>query len=1668
MLQKLFDCRFALIFMDISLDYTPVARSPQTTSARMVCIDCEIGVKTNKLIDFGAIDSQGNRLHSSIPEEIRSICADARFLCGHNIAAHDIKYVASILPSGTRYKLIDTLALSALLFPQKRFHALLKDEKLLSTELNNPLTDAIKARDLFELEIAAFAELPDSIKAILASLLKHDPHFAGFFEYIRQASVPGNFPTLIQSIRKVFEGKICSHADLFNLAVNYPVELGFVLAFIAAENKAELLPAWTVRNFPKTETVFTALRDAHCAQGCAWCYETFKAVYGLKTFFGFEAFRTYNGEPLQERAAQAALDGESLLAIFPTGGGKSITFQIPALMQAKATRSLTVVLSPLQSLMKDQVDHLTEAGIEGAYTINGMLSPIERARAFEAIYDGSATLLYISPEQLRSKSIENALMVRRIARFVIDEAHCFSAWGHDFRVDYLYIGDFIAHLQELQGNVRKIPVSCFTATAKQKVVTDICDYFRQKLGLELKLFTTQATRENLHYQVIHTENNGEKYQYIRSLIASKNCPSIVYVSSTTLTEELAKHLSSDGFKALPFHGKMESSLKVENQEAFLAGDVNIMVATNAFGMGVDKKDVGLVIHYDISSSLENYVQEAGRAGRDPSLEADCYILFNESDLDNHFVMLSQSKLSIADIQMVWKGIKNLTKSQMTIAASALEIAREAGWNLENADIETRIKTALAALESANYIQRGRNVPRVFASSIAVDNFEQAKARIVDNPLFENDGDRQNALRIIRSLISERATADGRNAEAESRVDYLADRLGISLSQVIGTITRLRIVGLLNDEADMSASFGKGSTVLKSLLNKAKTSIEIEKFLLDHIDKQADLFDFNLKGFNTRAQEEGLSQCNVKLLTALLRALKRSKYLEKVHLIPNTATVQIRKSETFVNALKNMECKAALCEFVIEKLYADFFNQTVSETISDTNIVARTNKDNSPSKVQPNITPAFSTVGLLKAWQRDLFRDQAYRSIQIRDIEELLLWMNDVGILRLQGGFMVLYQGLTIKRLIQNRRQYRKEDYKKLGNYYQQKMQQIHIVGEYANLMMRDYAKAQQYVHDYFALDYEVFLKTYFAGDKLKELEHSMTPQLYAKLFKGLSSTQLEIVNDKSQFIVVSAGPGSGKTRTLVHKLASLLTLEDVRAEQLLMLTFSRAAATEFKKRLIDLIGKKAYYVDIKTFHSYAFDVLGELGSLDNTTDVVKRATQMINDGNVVSGRIAKTTLVIDEAQDMDADEYELVRSLIEYNETLRVIAVGDDDQNIYAFRGSDSRYMSSFVTQYDAVHYEMTENWRSCPEIVALANRFVGTIHSRLKHNPGVSTRDDEGFVKIVTHSTDNFEVGIVSDLLEARDSGKLKGTTAVLTCTNEEAYRIASLLNDKRIRAQLIQGQREVALYNFVEVRTLLNRLNKEVGDCAMILPEVWDSMKTYFKEKFASSHWSTNILHLINNFENICPKDKIYKSDFEEFIKESSIEDTYTTQTGTVTVSTMHKAKGKEFDNVFILASRNRYRTDDERRTLYVGLTRAKNRLSIHTRGDIFGKKELTEAHYEADHTIYPRPDEITLYLTHQDVWLGWQTNFKKEIFALTCSQPLILSPNGLATVIDGRETKFLRYSKSFEAQLEKWAQNGYQPIEACINYILAWKNNEDEKEYPIVLPKLRLKKATASIDR
>lgn len=1593
-------------------------------------IDTEIDAKSHKIMDIGGIRSDGNIFHKTSTADFVQFIKGSKYIAGHNIFNHDIKYIAKeLMEAGiNEVDVIDTLYLSPLLFPTEPYHALLKDDKLQSDDLNNPLNDSIKARDLFYDEIEAFRQTDKILKQIYYLLLHNRKEFSAFFRFAGYYCYEEHIAGLIH---QKFNGDICTQARLNELILSHPVELAYCLSLINANNRYSITPPWVLKNYPKTEWLMFILRSNPCLSGCPYCLKALDPHEGLKTFFGFTAYRKFGDEPLQEKAVEAAINNKSILAVFPTGGGKSITFQVPALMAGRNSKGLTVVISPLQSLMKDQVDNLEKVGITEAVTINGLLDPIERAKSYERVENGSASLLYISPESLRSKTIERLLLGRKIARFVIDEAHCFSSWGQDFRVDYLYIGDFIKLIQEKKNIEQAIPVSCFTATAKQKVIDDIREYFRDKLSLDLELFTSKASRTNLQYKVYRKEDPEDKYLAVRDLVEEKKCPTIIYVSRTRNAEKLTERLNSDGFNAKAFHGKMDAKAKTANQNAFIAGEVPIMVATSAFGMGVDKKDVGLVIHYELSDSLENYVQEAGRAGRDENITAECYVLFNEEDLSKHFILLNQTKLSIKEIQQVWKAIKDITRFRASVSNSALEIARKAGWDDNVAEIETRVTTAIAALEDAGYLKRGQNMPRVFANSILSKTAQEAIDKINASSKFD-DKQRAKAIRIIKKLFSSKSRKQSTDEAAESRVDYISDYLGIVKDEVIHIITMLREEKILADAKDLTAFIKRAENKNRSL-SILDTFMRIEQFLLPHFAEQEKTFQ--LRELNQEAEDLRIDGVNPNRIKTIINFWAIKKWI-------NRSGLGYSKNHLVIVALypeselkEKLQKRYELARFIVNFLY--------KRSVTDATPIQQNTDE---------VLIEFSVHELKSAYQNqaNLFKQK----ITTDDVEDTLFYLSRIEAIKIEGGFMVLYNSLKIERLeLNNKISYKNEDYQKLNQFYQNKIQQIHIVGEYAKKMIADYKEALQFVEDYFQLNYTSFLNKYFKGSRLQEITRAITPEKFKQLFGELSPAQLKIINDKdAKHIAVTAGPGSGKTRVLVHKLASLLLMEDVKHEQLLMLTFSRAAATEFKKRLIKLIGNAALFVEIKTFHSYCFDLLGKVGSLEKSGHILKDTINKIRNNEVEINRITKTVLVIDEAQDMDRDEFELVRTLMDCNDEMRVIAVGDDDQNIYEFRGASSKHLEEFITINKATRHELIENYRSKNNLVQFSNQFVQTISRRLKTTPIVAIQKGDGQIKLVKHAHQNLITPLVDDIITTG----LSGTTCVLTGTNDEALKITGLLLKNNFPAKLIQSNDGFDLYNLAEVRYFLNRLNLDDGVYSIDETQ-WANARRDLGKQYQKSNKLKLCINLLKDFEATNTKSK-YKSDLETFIHDSKLEDFFDEDSETIFVSTIHKAKGREFDNVFMMLENFDALNDEKKRQLYVGITRAKQNLTIHLNTNIFNDAAANNLRWIDNTDIHTQPSQLTKLLTHKDVWLNYFSGRQPWVSQLISGDQLIVRND---ECFNTAGQSVLKFSGSFVKEIESMKAKGYFIKNAVVNFVIYWQKEGSKQEIQIVLPELCFEK-------
>ena len=330
----------------------------------------------------------------------------------------------------------------------------------------------------------------------------------------------------------------------------------------------------------------------------------------LKYYFGHNAFR-----PGQETLVDALLAHRDALGIMPTGAGKSMCYQIPALM----TPGIALVISPLISLMKDQVMSLIASGVPAAY-LNSSLTPKQLDLATERACQGAYRIIYVAPERLDTLSFRRFAMQAPITLIAVDEAHCVSQWGQDFRPSYLKIADFIESLP------KRPPVGAFTATATSKVRSDIIRLLRLQHPVEA---STGFDRPNLFFDVLRPK---DKEAALKDLLRKrKNQSGIIYCATRRNVEEVAAKLEKAGYQVGTYHAGMSDQYRQENQEAFQEDRIQIMVATNAFGMGIDKSNVNYVIHYNMPRSMEAYYQEAGRAGRDGS-KADCILLYSGADI----------------------------------------------------------------------------------------------------------------------------------------------------------------------------------------------------------------------------------------------------------------------------------------------------------------------------------------------------------------------------------------------------------------------------------------------------------------------------------------------------------------------------------------------------------------------------------------------------------------------------------------------------------------------------------------------------------------------------------------------------------------------------------------------------------------------------------------------------------------------------------------------------------------------------------------------------------------------------------------------------------------------------------------------------------------------------
>jgi ATP-dependent DNA helicase RecQ len=401
------------------------------------------------------------------------------------------------------------------------------------------------------------------------------------------------------------------------------------------------------------------------------------AVASLRRHFGFEDFREG-----QREVIGSILEGKDAVVVMPTGSGKSLCYQLPALI----LDGVTLVVSPLIALMKDQVDALRARGLPATF-INSSISESEQLARIDALRRREHKLVYIAPERFRSSRFNSILQQIPISLFAVDEAHCISTWGHDFRPDYLRLRSVIRSL----GTVQTLAL---TATATPYVRSDII----QQLGLSKpQTFVSGFDRPNLSIEVVHTEREREKIARIRSLAREIPGSGIIYASTRKAVEQVGSKLKALDLKVTEYHAGMTDAQRVRAQDEFMNGRTQMIVATNAFGMGIDKPDIRFVVHYQMPGSIEAYYQEIGRAGRD-GLPSTCVLLFNYADKNTHDFFIEGSYPDISVVKQVYDALAETELRRIEL--STTEIARRTGERNEMA-----VQSALYVLERAGHIQR---------------------------------------------------------------------------------------------------------------------------------------------------------------------------------------------------------------------------------------------------------------------------------------------------------------------------------------------------------------------------------------------------------------------------------------------------------------------------------------------------------------------------------------------------------------------------------------------------------------------------------------------------------------------------------------------------------------------------------------------------------------------------------------------------------------------------------------------------------------------------------------------------------------------------------------------------------------------------------------------------
>ena len=1620
------------------------------------------------------------------------------FVLGHNLINFDLPRLRRACP-GLRLlgmPVVDTLWLNPLAFPAHPYHALVKhyqDGLLIRERINDPLLDVNIALRLFDDQQQRFLTAPAQLLAAWHWLTTVDggPGFDMVFESLRGAPRPRDGDAL-ETIRGLLVGVACDEAAprVVAGADGHAWPLAYVLAWLSVADGKSVMPPWVRHEFPDATRVLRRLRSEPCdAGGCVWCRTRHDSEHELGRFFGFGSFRaepkTSDGRSLQKVVVDTAMRGGDALAVLPTGTGKSLCYQIPALSRYDNTGALTVVISPLVALMADQVRGLEKLGIGSCVTANSLLTQLERTEALDKVRLGEAAILLISPEQLRSVSTRRAVQQREVGAWVIDEAHCLAKWGHDFRPDYRYVARFVR--SEMAGGEAP-PVLCLTATAKPAVRAEIVDYFKQCLDVDLAVFDGGTHRPNLRFDVVEV-SSSEKFHEIRRLLdghlsGEEPGGAIVYCATRKRAEDVAGFLVSEGVAAGRFHAGLAPEERQSIQQAFVAGELRVLAATNAFGMGIDKPDVRLVVHAELPASLENYFQEAGRAGRDGD-PAHCVLLYDRGDVEWQFSLAARDRLTRREIAAVLRALRALARRNKRggkVVATAGEILADRGAEGFRRDIATddsRLRTAVAWLEEATLLTREENHVRIFPSALLVSSFDEAAHLLRDKPLSGEY--RRGLLEVAHALLN--ASED----EGLSTDDLMAIT-GLRPERVRGALYDLDRFGIAGNDLTLTAYVHVG--VKRPSRKRLRDAARREDCLLDVMRTGGievpvgGAANLNVRLFAQRLKDEVDADTRADHVTRLLRSIDRDGKrggvggLSVYKASGDTIRIMVSRdwSTIIEGARRRRACAGRLLDHLLGK-----------------NPRGHAGKDILVS----------TTLGALTAASVDdptLFDgDGADRSL----VERALLWLHEQDVVRLNHGLTVLRPAVTIM-LSPEPRGFTVADFEPLKAHYDAVTRQINIMDGYARCGVASMEAAGVMAADYFSLDEADYLERWHPRTA-RDLQRQTTTESWDSIVDDLhNAEQRSVVTDdhENTNVLVLAGPGSGKTRVLVHRIAYLVRVRRDDPRGILALAYNRHAAVEIRRRLDALIGDDARKVMVLTCHALAMRLVGASFATGDTrlsdVDIAQRLRTVIADatsvlrGDADGGDAADIRerllggfrwILVDEYQDIGAAEYGLIsavagRTSSDVDSRLGLFAVGDDDQNIYAFNGSSVEFIRRFEDDYKAKPVFLTANYRSTRRIIDAANAVIAPAPDRMKAGRDITvdpSRVDEqpggdwserdpaagGNVHVLCSPTGDpvtqARVAVAElQRLAGLDDAWDWAATAIIARNWRFLDPVRAVCTREGIPAQMAD-EKTLSVWYLRETQALIAWLRESVPGLVRV-----DELRAWLRERPATT-WGDRLIEAADDLHAETSHDMAAVSLIEWFAEWS--QDTRQAQRG-VLLSTAHRAKGLEFDHVVVLDGGwgpNTHRNqagdvDEARRLYYVAMTRA--------------RRTLTLLHMPGPHPLHDmlRDDPSTFWNTRpravppseehrrqwrplslKDVYLSFAgaqppgSNVHRAIAALKPGDPLTLSQRGGHWYLqDSAGTVVGRLSQSFTPP------DGMMCIGATVRAVATWTRDRSDPKY------------------